>query len=57
MTKTQAQEVADRAGASLLTVMHRLLGWPVRGKVSDRVDARLAEVGVKVAGEPRKAKP
>ncbi len=50
MTKDQAQEIADRSGASLITVMHRLLGWPVRGKVGIRVDNMLRGLRVPVPG-------
>jgi hypothetical protein len=46
MTEDQAQKIADRVGATLVSVMRRLLGWPVRGRVGERVDAALA------AGEP-----
>ena len=44
MTEDQAQKIADRVGATLVSVMRRLLGWPVRGRVGERVDAALASV-------------
>lgn len=34
--------LAERAGASPLTVMRRLLSLPVRGSVGDRVDEAIA---------------
>jgi hypothetical protein len=42
LTKSQAQGVADRTGTALISVMRRLLGWPVRGRAGQRIDAALA---------------
>ena len=54
MTEDQAQQIADRVGATLVSVMRRLLGWPVRGRVGERIDAALAgEVATVLAGLAR----
>ena len=52
MTEDQAQQIADRVGATLVSVMRRLLGWPVRGRVGERIDAALAAVGAVAAPAP-----
>ena len=38
MTEEQAQDVAKKADVTLISVMRRLLGWPVRGRAGERID-------------------
>jgi hypothetical protein len=38
LTEEQAQDVAKKADVTLISVMRRLLGWPVRGRAGERID-------------------
>ena len=59
VTETQAQEIADRTGTHITSVMRRLLGWPVRRSAGRRIDEALAASGwvgdVAVAAAPTEA--
>ena len=44
-------QIAESAGASELTVMRRLLGLPVRGRVGLRVDEAIANWRESIAAE------
>lgn len=48
LSETQAQKVADRTGTALVSVMRRLLGWPVRGRAGLRIDKEIDRWGVRL---------